>query len=59
MGAGLGTKKDQPEMARSEGGVGSGISEGGVSWKRMEFRKKSSEEVGARKTGTGTKKERC
>lgn len=42
MGAGLGTKRDQPEMARSEGGVGSGIGEGGVSWKGMEFRKKLS-----------------
>lgn len=42
MGEGLGTKKDQPEMARPEGGVGSGISEGGVSWKGMEFRKKLS-----------------
>lgn len=59
MGAGLGTKRDQTEMAGFEGGVGSGIREGGVSWKGMGFRKgmRLSEEAGAWKTGTGTKKE--
>ena len=37
-GAGLGMKRDLPEMTRSEGGVGSGISKGGVTWKGMGFR---------------------
>lgn len=37
-GAGLGVKRDLPEMTRSEGRAGSGISTGGVTWRGMGFR---------------------